>query len=191
MKKSISTLLAVMLAVIAAVTLGGCGDKGDMDDYIDNMYADGFTASVSDGDISQYVAPGSDILPDGVIGTWVPKEIYQFAVASDISDEQAMQYEQQYGLTLGYSTFYRYGDDISGAVFKVNTDASFDDMLAQGIQIDPLAERYGEQAKITAIGVYDSTGSYCTTLFFAGGDTVISYGAGMYVFEYELMESVG
>lgn len=202
--KKIGIISAVMIIIAAALVLGGCEEKNGFYDDIDIA---GYNGSGSEGDISQFVASGSDILPDGAIGTWEPAEIYQYAVASDISDEKALELEKQYGLTLGYSSFNRYGDDINGAVYKINTEATLNDVIKQGIQVDPLIERYGETAKVTAIEVYDNAGTYCTTLFFIPGrtgdmsattgntedegDIIISYGAGMYVFEYELTEAVG
>ena len=185
-KRIICTLLAVLLVIASLSLLAGCGD-GDIDSYI----ANNGLGRTSGSDSGSLALPGSDILPDAIVGTWYPTGIYQYAVASDISDEQALEYERDNCLAMSYTSFTRYMDDIGAAVYKVNEKASYDDMLSQGIQVDPLVEKYGEYAQITSVKVYDGEGAYCTTVFFIGGELLISYGAGMNVFSYERMDAEG
>ena len=184
--RMICILTAAALAVFSAAALCGC-DKGDMEHYLDG---EGYDAAPAP-DSASLALPGSDILPDGIVGTWYPTGIYQYAVASDISDAEALEYERQYCLAMSYTAFSRYTDDIATAVYKVNEKASYDDMLAQGIQVDPLTEKYGEYAEITSVRVFDGDGAYCTTVFLIGGETLIGYGAGMNVFSYERLDAEG
>ena len=187
MKKLVCFLLSLAVLVCGAVALCGCVEGGDLETYINNYMPD-----VSDTDEPElHVASGSDVLPDVMIGTWTPVELYQYSVASDISDEEALQLEIDNGVSFGYSTFSRYGDDLSEAVFHVNEKATYDDISATGIQIESLVDKYGDYPEIVSIEVCDSDGAYCTALFLINNETLISYGAGMNVFSYERMEAVG
>ena len=187
MKKLVCILLSAALLVCGAAMLCGCVDDGDLETYINNYLPD-----VSDTDEAElHIASGSDVLPDVMIGTWSPVELYQYSVASDITDEEALQLEIKNGVSFGYSSFSRYGDDISEAVFHVNEKATYDDIRATGIQIESLVDKYGDYPEIMSIEVCDGDGAYCTTLFLINKETLVSYGAGMNVFSYERMEAVG
>ena len=95
------------------------------------------------------------------------------------------------GISFGSSSFDRAGESIHGAVFKVNTKATFADMKAFGITTEPLTGPFGSDAKITSVEVCTADGMTCTTVFLINDTTLIAFGSGMNVFTYEMMNAVG
>ncbi len=193
MKKLVSLLLSVLM-LTSLLTFTGC-DEGDINDY---LIENGINVSVSDiiinenGDnVGDNVSDDGDMLPDAVIGSWTPTAIYQEAAASDITSDTALSLETEHGVSFGYGDFRRYGDELNGASFAINDQASFEDMKALGIQTASLVDKHGSDAKVTAISVYTENGDYCTTAFLINDTTLVAFGAGMNVFTYEKMEAVG
>ena len=72
MKRTISVLSALILIIAALVVSAGCEEKNGYYDDID--IPGSYSGSGGDGDVSQFVASGSDILPDGAIVILLLKE---------------------------------------------------------------------------------------------------------------------
>lgn len=205
MKKLITRIAAVLLAAALLCCLAACDEDGNIADYLQENGID--TSNLTPEQLEQIGAiliSGSDstadeidttvagdTLPEAFICSWEVEGLYQHAVASDITSDEALERERAYGVSFGYNYFSRFGEEITGAVFKVNESAAYDDMSAMGIQTSPLVEKFGADAKITSVVVNTADGSQCTTVFLINDTTLVAFGAGMNVFTYTAMEAMG
>ncbi len=136
-------------------------------------------------------APQVTVLPESIIGSWSVVSVYQEAIASDISVEEALRRERASGISFGSASFDRSGESISNARFVVDTNADYSDMERMGISAKALMGPYGSDAGITSVEISTEDGMLCTTVFIINDTTLIAFGSGMNVFTYEQMAAVG
>lgn len=213
-------IICMLLAALMLFSLAACkkndgsledylqnngGASGDVDYPVDQPVIDpaapvdpqpgdvenGSTAGEEEGDISSYIPEGGDAIPSAMIGGWSYVEIYQWAQASDITVDEAINREKDSGVYFGYTAFSRYNEAVSSPLYKTNENATFDDMAAFGIDPTGLTDLFGESPRITSVAVNTEDGITCTTVFLIEDNTLIAFGEGMNVFMYERMESVG
>lgn len=211
-------IICVILAALMLLSITACKkNDGSLEDYlqnnggasgevdypvdnpIDNPVVDplpddsenGSTAGEEEGDISNYIPEGGDAIPSAMVGGWSYVEIYQWAQASDITVDEAIEREKNSGVYFGYTAFSRYNEAVSSPLYKTNESATYSDMQAFGIDPTGLTDLFGESPKITAVAVNTEDGITCTTVFLIEDNTLIAFGEGMNVFMYERMESVG
>ena len=137
------------------------------------------------------VVEPTSTLPEALINYWMVEGIYQSANVSDMSAEQAMEYEQNNAVSIGYDAFINHSGVYENPSYVVNAGASFADMTRYGIQTQSLADIYGADAKVTSISVSDENGLYITVLYWVADDVLIAFGKGMYVFSYRAVDAVG
>lgn len=198
MKNTLKKVMALLMAAALAVCLAAC-DDGDINEYLEDNGIDPSQIEqyTSDADIvpdapgEVDIQVGGDALPETLISSWNVVGIYQYAVASDITEQEALDRERANGVAFGYNYFSRSGEEITGAVFTVNKAATYADMNALGIQTESLVDTYGADASITSVGIATADGSQCTTVFLINDTTLVAFGSGMNVFTYESMEAVG
>ena len=213
-------IICMLLAALMLVSLAACKkNDGSLEDYLQNnggatgdvdypvdtpivdpaVPDDGSTENGStagdeegeEGDISNYIPEGGDAIPSSMIGGWSYVEIYQWAQASDITVDEAINREKNSGVYFGYTAFSRYNEAVSEPLYKTNENATFEDMQAFGIDPTGLSDLFGATPKITSVAVNTEDGITCTTVFLIEDNTLIAFGEGMNVFMYERMESVG
>lgn len=211
-------IICVILAALMLLSITACKkNDGSLEDYlqnnggasgevdypvdnpIDNPVVDplpddsenGSTAGEEEGDISNYIPEGGDAIPSAMVGGWSYVEIYQWAQASDITVDEAIEREKNSGVYFGYTAFSRYNEAVSSPLYKTNESATYSDMQAFGIDPTGLTDLFGESPKITSVAVNTEDGITCTTVFLIEDNTLIAFGEGMNVFMYERMESVG
>ena len=211
-------LLSVLLAVLMLVTITACGkDDGSLESYLENnnLYegiedyptaggenvpgdlpatddvVDGSTANNENLTLEDYIPEGGDAIPESLVGSWSYVEIYQWALASDITVDEAINREKAVGIHFSYITFTRYSETVENPVYSTNTSATYNDMTAFGIDPSGLMELYGENASITSVAVATPDGATCTTVFLINDSVLIAFGEGMNVFMYEAVEAVG
>ncbi|MBE6754201.1 MAG: hypothetical protein E7559_07630 [Ruminococcaceae bacterium] len=191
-------IAALLMAAALLFCLAACDNSdGDMNQYLEN---NGIEQNIPVSGTDPGALPGGeevdtpvygDELPEVLISTWSVVDIYQYAAASDISEQEAMDREYANGISFGYNCFTRAGDNIQDAVFAINSNASYADMQALGIQTSGLEQLYGQDARITSVGISTAEGSQCTTVFLINDAVLVAFGSGMNVFTYESVEAVG
>ena len=204
-------LLCILLSVLMLIAVTACGtDDGSLENYLEqnglpedlDHYLSGSDitggeqtdTSLSGGEtgsLDDYIPEGGDAIPEVLVGSWSYVEIYQWALASDITVDEAISREKNYGVHFAYGSFSRYGESIENPVYQTNTEATYDDMSAFGIDPSALKDIYGEDASITAVTVCTLEGAACTTVFLVNDSLLIAFGEGMNVFMYEAVEAVG
>jgi len=218
MKKN--RIMAALLSVLTVASLCACGGNGSIDDYLQNhdVHLETTTTTVPTQPTKQDNTSSSDVsdsdaatttttttttttaasepqlqtvLPEKFIGSWSVISVYQEAIASDITIDEALRRERASGISFGSASFDRSGESIQNARFVVNTYSSYKDMERMGISTKPLMGPYGSDAKITSVEISTDDGMLCTTVFLINDTTLIAFGSGMNVFTYEQMAAVG
>lgn len=195
-------IICIMLSALMMLAVAGCGEETSIDQIAGELT--GGQSSGSDvvsytelpggeqGSIEDYVQEGSDILPDAVVGGWSVVDVYQYARATDISAEDALEIERNTSISISYVSYMHGDDSVNDPVYKVNANAGFAAMNAMGIETSALAGEFGSDAQVTAIDIkQNATGFNVTTVYLVAGQKLIAFGRGMHVFTFERMESVG
>ncbi len=212
--KNFRKIICLLMAAMMLFALAACGnDDGSLENYLENNNMqdelDQFPVGGSGEDtppatddivdipttgsdsLEDYIPEGGDAIPEVMVGSWSYVEIYQWALASDITVDEAISREKTWGVHFAYGSFSRYSESIDNPVYKTNTEASFDDMTAFGIDPSGLKDIYGADASVTSVTVHTSDGAACTTVFLINDAVLIAFGEGMNVFMYEAVEAVG
>lgn len=133
----------------------------------------------------------SSQLPEELINLWCASSIYQYVNVSDCSAEQALEYEQNNGMAIGYDAFINHYGIYENPTYAVSVTTGFAVMSQQGIQTQDLEAKYGADAKVTSVLVCDASGQRVTEFYWVADDVLIAFGKGMYVFSYTVVDAVG
>ncbi|MBQ4312579.1 MAG: hypothetical protein IJC18_00070 [Clostridia bacterium] len=190
MKKCITIILAALMLFSFAACEGG----DDVSDFYDQypVTSGGDILSGGDAAVEGGDAQFGNVLPEDLICTWEVIDIYQESPISEISADVALDKERKSGMLFGFNTFSRSSDYIEDAVFSINFKATYDEMYQYfGIQTESLSDQYGADAEVISIAVSTSDGMPCTTVYIIDRSVLLAFGAGMNVFTYRMVESVG
>lgn len=142
-------------------------------------------------DHSGEVIPDNGTLPERMINVFVCSGIYQQAVPSEIDAERAFAIETVNDIVFGPAYFSSSRYLLELCSFEVNEAAEWDDLRSLGIDVSGLIDRFGGEASICSVRIFSGEGEYKTTVFLIDENTLIAFGEGMHIFEYELVEAVG
>lgn len=132
-----------------------------------------------------------NVLPDKLNNIFECSALYQQCVPSEVDAEQALAAERVSGVVFGSAYFSSSRYLLEPCHFEVNEAASWDDMRTLGIDVSGLIERFGKEAEICSVRVFSAEDEYKTVVFLIDDSTLIAFGVGMHIFEYELVEAVG
>lgn len=183
MKKIISILICTMMIACFAA----CEEVTGIEDITSaSGSADGGTPPVIDS--SDYIQEGSDLLPEALVGSWMAKEVYQDARASDIAPDTGLITESSGGIQIDYISFNHNGNHIENPVYEVTVGADINALTAAGIQPDAFSA--ADTVDIASVK-QSADGSPIETVYLVNGTTLLAFGTGGHVYTYEAVEAVG
>lgn len=186
-------LIAVLICIMTIACFAACEEVTGIEDITSasgsadiDTTPSGDTTPVIDS--SDYIQAGSDQLPETLVGSWIAKEVYQDARASDISPDSGLATESSSGIQIDYVSFNHNGTHIENPVYEVTVGADINALTAAGIQPDAFSS--SDTVDIAAVK-QSADGSPIETVYLVNGTTLLAFGSGGHVYTYEAVEAVG